>query len=166
MAKITVLSHILFDEFCHVNNINDDNVNERQECFISIIGTKENIKKYLKTEDKHLFRKNHKNVLNLNFDDVPKRSLTYKGVKFKGITKNQAKQLYYFIEKNKGKDFIIHCLAGISRSQGVCRYIVDMYQDLYNERSTNIKLRFSSNPNAFVVSELKKMFYKKNNFYK
>ena len=67
--KVTVLSHYLFDEQMMKMGINNDNVEQTNMAFISIIGTEECIKYWIMEDDKHYF-KDHSNVLNLDFDDI------------------------------------------------------------------------------------------------
>lgn len=59
------------------------------------------------------------NVLNVDFDDVSDGPTA--------ITDSQASEIVKFIERNQDKDFVIHCTAGKSRSQGVARFILDYY---------------------------------------
>ena len=164
--NILVYSHNEFDLFCYKHNINDKNVEDawKNYSFISIIGTKECQDKYLKENDYHWFKKNHKNVLNLNFDDISDYYLTYNNILFKGINERQAKQAYFFIKNNIGNNFIIHCRAGKSRSQAFCRYILDIYSDIYcidNTRKDNP----CNTPNLFVLGELKRQYYKNNKIF-
>ena len=67
------------------------------------------------------------NVLRLNFEDLPEDML-WEGCQGKydhgTITHKDAKRTVLFIERNEGKDFIIHCDAGVSRSQQVGGYIL------------------------------------------
>jgi predicted protein tyrosine phosphatase len=61
---------------------------------------------------------NHNNhfvdTLELKFWDIEEDIGSYKI-----ITNEQAKQIYDFIVKNKDKEFLINCEAGVSRSAGV-----------------------------------------------
>ena len=54
------------------------------------------------------------NTLELKFWDIEEDIGNYKI-----ITDEQAKQIYDFIVKNKDKEFLINCEAGVSRSAGV-----------------------------------------------
>lgn len=160
MSKILVFSHSDFDKICSKNKWNDNNVEALDKyAFVSIIGTKESQEKYLKEEETHYFKENHINVINLEFDDVGSDDFIYDNIHFKGISDEQATELFKFIDLNKGKTFFIHCRAGKSRSQGVCRYILDMYKDYYTEKDINTKNPCLT-PNYHTVSKLKRMFYK------
>ena len=124
--KIRVLSHYLFDNDMKANDINDENVESLNKAFISIIGTKECLEYYLdEGETKHYFNDNHKNVLNLDFDDCDTH-VNYNGHLFKTMTIEQAENAIDFIENmiNKGVDEIkIHCRAGYSRSRAFAEFI-------------------------------------------
>lgn len=68
---------------------------------------------------------------------------------------NEAARLVMFIDKyvKSGADFYIHCGAGISRSQAVVRYILDVYVN------TNWETRKSNpciTPNEHIVRMLKR----------
>lgn len=162
--KVIVMSHKEFDEFCKSNGWNDKNVaNISNIAFISIIGTKECLKHYLKEEDtQHYFKKNHNNVLNLEFDDLS-NDLNWKGHIFKAMTDKQAEKCVKFIEKNQDKTIYVHCRAGVSRSQAFFRFIIDFYDGYYEDcgRKDNPCL----SPNAHVVTLLKRAYYKLNKIY-
>lgn len=128
----TAVSHTTFDCYCHDNGITDETVESiTDKAFVSIIGTEECRKHWMRDERGHWFKQNHPNVINLEFDDITK-DIKYQGHLFKAMRKRQANHLYRFIKKNIGKEFIIHCYAGISRSQAVRSFIVQMY-DGYEE---------------------------------
>lgn len=164
---IKTLSHELFDTNCYKLGVYDDNVNGliNTTAFISIIGTKECRKYYLEDGTGHWFKKNHPNVLNLEFDDVTE-DIVWNGHNFLAMNEEQAKQCVEFIENNKGKNFYIHCRAGISRSGAVSQFIYDFYNqdNIYDEE--NFK-RFNSHirPNNHVLRLLKRAFYEKNNLF-
>ena len=50
---------------------------------------------------------------------------------------DEAFGLANFIVKNAGKDFYVHCAAGLSRSQGVVEAILKNYPEFYNQTSLN-----------------------------
>lgn len=167
MAKtynITVLPHNAFDEYMTDNHINDSNVEGiKDTMFISIIGTKECLKYYLEEEDtKHWFAENHTNVINLDFDDLS-MDITWHGHQFKAISEDQAKSLYEFIERNirDGRgNAIIHCRAGMSRSQAIGRFITAIHPELYgNCEEQGILMEHA---NKEVLRMLMREHYKKN----
>ena len=81
-----------------------------------------------------------------------------------GMSDEDAKRLFEFLEKNIGKNVMVHCSAGISRSQGVVRYLLDMYQEYYKVSDTNLKNPCKL-PNGHVVCLLKREYYKKYGFF-
>jgi predicted protein tyrosine phosphatase len=108
------------------------------------------------------------NVLNLNFDDIT-QDFTFKNecgkdVTYHAISEKQAKLTIEFIEKNIGKNIIIHCRAGKSRSQAICRAIYDCYGNVYEPNKFN-----SHNPcetqNPDVLAKIKRAFYEKNGMF-
>ena len=63
---------------------------------ISIAGTPEIQKNYLKDKEDHWFEEGP-NVLNLNFDDVPEDIYEYDGFTFYGLDMNDAKRAVEFM---------------------------------------------------------------------
>lgn len=60
-------------------------------------------------------------VLRLRFSDV--RAVTiHKGKTYNPMTADDAQKIIDFIEKNKDKDIIINCAAGIARSAACCLF--------------------------------------------
>lgn len=167
--KISVFSHCDFDTKMYNLGLNDDNVEDCKEhnAFISIIGTPNCQKYYLEEDEYHWFKQNHDNVLNLEFDDIGEEFFTYKGVNIKGLTDGQAERIVDFIEKNIGKNFYIHCRAGKSRSIAIARYLLDIYGEDYgyNEKESCRKDNPCLTPNIFVLTKLKRAYYKKNNIF-
>ena len=112
----------------------------------------------------HICR-NAENVLNLDFDDVDPVALglpetienyTYKSfddreIHLQFFTNAMAEKAVEFIEKNKDKNFYIHCSAGISRSQAFVKFIKNVYCDKDWETNPNNPCEF---PNGFVYSKL------------
>ena len=163
MNRISVFSHSDFDEKMYRLGIDTSNVeSEDDKAFISIIGTQECQLKYLEEIELHWFKKNCHNVLNLEFDDIDDETLEWKGIVFHGLSQSQAKQIVEFVENNKGKDFFLHCRAGLSRSQAICRYILDMYgkEYGYDEKQSCRKENPCKTPNVHVLTLLKREFYK------
>lgn len=170
-CNVIVYSHADFGKFCESLNLNDDNVTESRYAFISIIGSKDVINDYLCEPDtKHYFNCNHSNVLNLCFDDVSE-DFTFsfksgtdgsgekKEIHFYAMTDVDADRCVDFIEKNIGKTFIVHCWAGVSRSQAIFRFITDCY-----EKYKNCKGNLDNpclTPNQDVVRKLKRAFYRR-----
>ncbi|MBO6254950.1 MAG: hypothetical protein J6O49_15110, partial [Bacteroidaceae bacterium] len=111
--KVTVLSQFNFDERMKKMGLSDDNVEEQNSAFISIIGTPECLSYYLDEGDtKHYFG-DHPNVLNLEFDDI-EDDVLYNGHHFKTMRMEQAEKAVDFIENIVEKnvdDIFIHCRA-------------------------------------------------------
>lgn len=145
LSIIKVLPQHKFDDEMRDRGLVDSNVEEvKDEAFISIIGTKECNENYLEEPDtKHWFESDHANVLNLEFDDVEEDTL-YRGCMFRAITNEQAEKLVRFIDANKGKNFTIHCRAGISRSQAVGCFIYDTGKEYYSERQPYLMREFAN----------------------
>lgn len=161
--KLTVLSQYLFDEEMKQMNFNDENVENSNMAFISIIGTPECLMYYLdEGKTKHYF-KDHSNVLNLDFDDIGK-DVIYNGHHFKTMTMNQAEMTVDFIEKmiEKNVDEIkIHCRAGFSRSRAIAefiyRYCIEHEIDVeYEDRNDYTTLL-----NHMVLRKLNNAYWKK-----
>ena len=161
--KVEVLSHFLFDEKMKELMLDDNNVEDSNMVFISIIGTPECLKYYLdEDKTKHYF-KDHQNVLNLDFDDIGKDVL-YNGHLFKTMTMEQAEKSVDFIEKmiNNGVDeLIIHCRAGMSRSRAfgewIYRYCKEHNVDVeYSDRND-----YTTILNQGVLRRLNHAYWKK-----
>lgn len=70
----------------------------------------------------------------------------------------EAEHLYMFIDLavKREDDIIVHCSAGISRSQAVVRYIYDCYPEInWHTREANPCIT----PNQHIVLMLKRVFY-------
>ena len=158
--KVYVYSQPTFDEYCQNNNLNDSNVeNLNDEAFISIIGTKQVNEDYLNEYDiKHYFNENHANVLNLEFDDVSE-DREWNGIHIKAMTEEQAKECVEFIERNLGKNFKIHCRAGVSRSQALGYFIRTCYEEYENAEENPDNPHITHN--VGVLAMLKRELYKR-----
>lgn len=148
-----------FEDVCEKNGWNDSNVPENI-AFISICCHPDCIQ-YVRFSDgdQHYFKEPHDNVLNIEFDDILEDSLEM-GDSHKnaiGMTEADARVMHAFIKKHIGKDFMVHCRAGKSRSQGVFRYISDTYPG-YEGRPDNPCLY----PNIRVTNLLKRIDYEDN----
>lgn len=152
MAKVLVYSIGLFNKLMQDNNLNDDNVeNLKNSAFISICGDGE----------KHHFKNDHVNVLNLDFEDVSNDLYDNNGkLVARVISDEQAEKSVKFINQNMGKDFYIHCSAGISRSQAFFRFITMYYANMYDEKTCGRKENPCEFPNVEVLSKLKKAEHK------
>lgn len=140
-----------------------DQVKDRLDiAIISIEVTPECARYYMEIE-KEDFDNSHilesgPRVLNLEFDDI-NQDYRYKGHLLKTISREQAIEIVSFIDRNLGKDIIVHCKAGTSRSQGIQRYILDTFPEYYEEDQDNPCLT----PNIEVVRRLKRAYREKEN---
>lgn len=165
--QIRTYSHSDFDVMCYKRGLDDNNVDNIKdtEAFISIICTPQCRKYYLEDDTDHWFKKEHPNVLNLEFDDVTE-DVEWHGHTFLAMTEVQAKKCIDFIEQNEGKNFNIHCTAGISRSGAFSRFIFDFYNEnnTYNESDFEYFNRHIR-PNNHILTLLKRTFYEKNGLF-
>ena len=171
--KVYVYNHVSFDDYCRENNITDDNVeNLEDDAFISIIGTPEVNEYYLENPNmRHWFEKDHPNVLNLEFDDVScDNTFDYQNGKGEMVTihafamsERQANKCVDFIESNLKKNFHIHCLAGVSRSQAIGCFIRFCYAEYMNAKQNPDNP--CTNYNSAVLATLKRVWYRNNKIF-
>ena len=134
--KAYIFSKRLFDKFMSENGI----VTPPSDMAVVSIGEP--------TESEHYFT-DSENVLNIDFFDV--NGYEVEGIK--GMDDSQAEVVFRFMENNIGKDFYIHCRAGVSRSQAVGRFLSDIYG--YEVVSVANNGAF---PNQHVLSLLKQKY--------
>ena len=161
--KLKVLSHYLFDEDMKKMGLNDENVENTNMAFISIIGTEECIKYWIQEDDKHFF-KDHPNVLNLEFDDITE-DVMYNGHHFKTMRIEQAEKVVDFIEKmvNNGIDVIEgHCRAGYSRSRAIFEFIYRYCKEHDIDVEYEDRDDYTTVLNAGVLRRLNHAYWKKN----
>lgn len=145
MHKISVLSHINFDNTMSVNDWTDINVDKLKDtAFISICCLPEikhnYLEEHLHETDEHWFKKSHDNVLNVEFDDIVEDYIDTKYGKAIGISEQTAKAIVEFINKsyNKGiKNWYLHCRSGKSRSVAVGVYLMNFLKNKNEEVSDN-----------------------------
>ena len=87
--------------------------------------------------------------------DIGYDEFEWDGHIFKGMSDEQAQQLFEFIEKNIDKSFRIHCRAGFSRSQAVGNFINDFYPKQFKSDT------LLSHPNKEVYRKLSRCYYNK-----
>lgn len=119
---------------------------------IQICGTK-TCQKHIIGEKEFFYLPSGSRVLNLTFDDIAENVKEENGFRFYGISEKQARKVVKFIDENIGKNFYIACRAGHSRSQGIVRYILDVYGE-HETREENPCLT----PNSYVVAILKRAY--------
>ena len=160
--KLWCLSYEMFSDLASENKWNKSVPSNI--AIISIINSKDS-----NEGEKHIC-KNADNVLNLTFDDaspvafrVEALAETFElsdGRTIYFFTPEMAKKSVEFIKKNKGKDFYIHCSAGISRSQAFVRFIEDINHDIKWITNPNNPCRY---PNGFVYQRLMESYRESQN---
>lgn len=163
MAKIYVYPQSEFDRRIRMMGLDDTNVeNAKGKLFISIIGTRECLEHYLhEPNTRHYFEADHKNVLNLDFDDLDE-DIEWEGHTFKALSDEQAMKAVDFLDDNfedGPKDVYVHCKAGISRSQALAAFVHDAYGALYGLQNDVTVDR--ANLNHGTLRTLKNAFYEK-----
>jgi predicted protein tyrosine phosphatase len=88
------------------------------------------------------------NVLRLVFSDIVSDK-SYNGNVYRPIQPGHVVKILEFINDNLGKNFIVHCAAGVSRSSAVCLF-------LHLVHGYDLKPNFwhFSEPNSIVLREL------------
>lgn len=156
MDKVYALSYNAFNDMVRERDINDDNVKDWNQAFIEVQG-EEDIKN---DELAFHFKQNHPNVIRLTFDDVDEDeevidlSGITKGLWVRTISKEQATTLHEFIHRNKEKNFLIHCHAGISRSGAIAQYVCevkDIPLEIFQQMNPY------THPNRRVLTELRQL---------
>lgn len=109
--------------------------------------------------DKDWYDSKYPNGIELFFEDVDtlsfieKMKAQYFEKNMTCFTKTQALELLSFIKKNKGKDFIIHCQYGKSRSVSVGLFIEKNFKgSIINREPQELKT-----PNQWVLELLNKL---------
>lgn len=161
--ELKCLSHYLFDEDMKNMGLNDDNVEDTNMAFISIIGTPECLKYWLdESNTKHYF-KSHPNVLNLEFDDIGE-DVMYNGHHFKTMTMEQAEKTVDFIEemiKRGVKKIEGHCRAGYSRSRAIFLFIYRYCMENGIEVEYTDRNDYTTFVNQGVLRRLSHAYWKK-----
>jgi hypothetical protein len=155
--KLWCLDLLSFKNLCETNGWDKEVPNDI--AIISIIGSPQ----CRDDEEEHICHGD--NVLNLDFDDCSPQAFgldenvetyTYKSsntreTTLQFITNEMAKKAVEFINRNIGKDFYIHCFAGVSRSQAFVSYILQNYPQINWETNPQNPCEF---PNYFVKFKL------------
>ena len=150
-TKIHILSKPQFNDFMANHQINDDNVESKlkSSAVISINDTAGDW-------SCSWFLYDHPNVLRLWFDDVEtdlQVSPTNRET-CRACTPEQARRIFEFIKKNKHRDFLVHCSAGISRSGAIGQFILDY---LGGDKEYFEKYNPHIHPNAHISRLLNKL---------
>lgn len=94
--------------------------------------------------------KNFKDVLRLQFDDVEK---DYQG--YVTMTPPQAAKVAEFLLQHRGKNFFVHCAAGISRSGAIVESILETFPE-YQDGGHNLSGEPMRHANGNVKSLVKR----------
>lgn len=144
MQQLICVNKRDFERICRDEGWSDSNP-PTDAALISICCHEEVAKFVLFDGDAHFFSEDHANVLNVEFDDITEDVKVFDGKEYgfpgkltaKGITPETSEKIVRFIEDHKDMDFLIHCRAGKSRSQGVVRYILDFYEGPFHTNPGN-----------------------------
>ncbi len=152
MAEVYIFSYKHFNNVMKDMGWNDNTINKVHDTAIISIcnndGTME-----------HWFKRNHRNVLNLNFDDTT-YDLPEAGIY--SLSEEQAKLIVDFYEKNINVDnFIVHCEAGISRSAAVAVCFLD-FLHMNGISGGTLHQNFAFSPNPKVERLIHQEFSKRN----
>jgi predicted protein tyrosine phosphatase len=141
-----------YNEFKELVKNSDDLIMSPNTAIISVTGDWDGNEHLLSDSDR---------VLNLTFDDTDPQVLglpdfakegEFDGKYVKLFDEYQADEAVDFITNNLGKDFVIHCAAGKSRSQAFVRFIIDEFPMYEWETRAENRCMF---PNHYVVFLLK-----------
>lgn len=103
------------------------------------------------------FKETEENVLRLRFTDICEE-IQDKGKTYHPINDEQADQILNFVAKHDGKNIIVHCAAGVSRSSATCLFLHLFYG--YELRKNFWQV---SEPNKFVLGSLIVQYQKRKN---
>ena len=178
MVEIHTLSVADFKHTMQNNDLYDSNIEQRTDLAVISIGNSfedgdpDDI--FSNGPSSRWFRHQHKNVLNLTFDDITapeqwqmmsqfaKQPVCSSDSDENCISGNDcvlfdeemAHQLVEFVEENRAvKTWIVHCSAGVSRSGAVSRWLKDCLKFKYGIDANNVDGRYAV-PNAYVLRVL------------
>ena len=104
-------------------------------------------------EDRPLYKlacgRDPEKVFTARFTDVTAKTWHDSGMVYNPISDSEAEAMYKFIAKNKDKNFVVHCAAGVSRSGAIALFI-------HQEFGHKLKGDYwsSSVPNPYVLGKL------------
>jgi predicted protein tyrosine phosphatase len=147
MKSVKVFSKSEFINYITKLEISDDTVEMFPGIAIISITKADAISAFKKP-----FKKEHKNVLHLAFNDAGENDTDT-------FTVEHAEQILEFLKEHKDKSlYLVHCDAGISRSGAVGEFIVN-FEGLsyYRFKKDNPKVL----PNPFILKTLNKLLLNK-----
>lgn len=146
--KIHAIDYQSFNNAMSERNINDETIKAwKNQAFIEIQSERD------LDSCPFWFKENHPNVLRITFDDTEKDYLD-KDYWVRVITDEKAKEIFDFVIQNKGKHFLIHCHAGVSRSGAVAQFICELNDISLQEFQT---MNPYTLPSFEVLSKLRKI---------
>ena len=175
MVEIHTLSVADFKRTMKNNDLYDSNIEQRTDIAVISIGNSfedtdpDDI--FSNGPSSRWFRYQHKNVLNLTFDDITvSEKVAGAGKTLSGesaaleseyvlFDDEMARHLVNFVEENlTARIWIVHCSAGISRSGAVSKWLKDQLELRYGIEAKNVDGRYAV-PNAYVLRVLDKILY-------
>ena len=172
MIQIHTLSVFDFKQTMKNNGLSDANIEQRTDLAIISIGNsfEEDFAENDFADDlfangpsSHWFRKFHRNVLNLDFDDISTPA-EWKNLssctQYVLFDDEMAQLIVGFVEKNKDASvWIIHCSAGVSRSGAVAQWLKDWLEMKYSVKPNNVDGCYAT-PNPHVLRILNRLLYR------
>ena len=120
--KVFARSKNEFEDIMLTGRITDENVEQQDSAFISILSPGKVINPNRSFYARPYFERDHANVITMDFDDIvsPEHGSPF--------TPEMAEKTVKFIIANKDKKvFLVHCAAGISRSGAIATFINDNF---------------------------------------
>ena len=165
MVEIHTLSAADFKRTMQNNDLYDSNIEMRTDLAVISIGNSfeddlaDDI--FANGPSSHWFKRRHRNVLNLDFDDIAApdewKNMS-KCTQYVLFDENMARQIADFVDSNRNASvWIVHCSAGVSRSGAVSKWLKNWLQVRYGIDANNVDGRYAS-PNPYVLMILDRLF--------
>ena len=164
MVEIHTLSAADFKHTMRSNDLYDSNIELRTDLAVISIGNSfeddlaDDI--FANGPSSHWFRNQHRNVLNMDFDDIAAPG------EWKNLSKcnqyvlfddDMARRIAQFVGENiTASVWIVHCSAGVSRSGAVSKWLKDWLKSKYGIEANNVDGKYAV-PNALVLRVLDRM---------
>lgn len=146
--KVYCFSYLEFKKLAKEFDWVSENFIDNNAAIISITNPKSDDEKLNDWTTEHPISRNWQEdlnkVLNISFHDDSE-----------DFGPDEAKRIIDFIQANKGKDFYVHCIMGKSRSQAVCRFILDNFEGYVEGRPYENPIK---TPNYHILSTLNRVF--------
>lgn len=101
----------------------------------------------LDPDNKNPYKEDSENYKTFYIWDIP-----YNIGNYESFTYEQAQDMYKFIKQNEGKDLVVHCAAGVSRSPAVAEFYYEMLGGSWREFKAKYKHIL---PNMKILQELR-----------